>query len=276
MKDLRPPRFSLAAGVFAVLLSLHAHAEDEAAPRGAFLSPQVVRDLYYGDVLFHFYQDDYFGSLTRLGASQVLGRLTQQRDEAELLQGALYLSLGQHAEAGRIFRSLLNDNVADTVRNRAWFYLAKVWYQRSYLAEAEQALGSIKGALPDPLEGERHLLLAQVLMHQERYDEAVRVLESWHSADESGSYARFNLGVALVRQDRLDAAGRQQVAQTEEHRDALQGRHEAQRHRQRPGALDPFGEFFEVHFSFLPTNGWWRWELGNALSFEHHDMTGLD
>ncbi len=206
MKDLRPPRFSLAAGVFAVLLSLHAHAEDEAAPRGAFLSPQVVRDLYYGDVLFHFYQDDYFGSLTRLGASQVLGRLTQQRDEADLLQGALYLSLGQHAEAGRIFRSLLNDNVADTVRNRAWFYLAKVWYQRSYLAEAEQALGSIKGALPDPLEGERHLLLAQVLMHQERYDEAVRVLESWHSADESGSYARFNLGVALVRQDRLDAA----------------------------------------------------------------------
>jgi hypothetical protein len=170
------------------------------------MAPQVVKDLYYGDVLFHFYQDDYFGSLTRLGASQVLGRLTQQRDEAELLQGALYLSLGQHAEAGRIFRSLLNDNVADTVRNRAWFYLAKVWYQRSYLTEAEQALASIKGVLPGPLEGERQLLLAQVLMYQERYDEAIHVLESWNLVDESASYARFNLGVALVRQDRLDAA----------------------------------------------------------------------
>lgn len=206
MKALRPSYSSLFSGVFAILLSLHAHAKDEASPKGAFMAPQVVKDLYYGDVLFHFYQDDYFGSLTRLGASQALGRLTQQRDEAELLQGALYLSLGQHAEAGRIFRSLLNDNVADGVRNRAWFYLAKVWYQRSYLAEAEQALASIKGALPDPLEGERHLLLAQVLMYQERFEDAIRVLESWHSADDSASYARFNLGVALVRQGRLDAA----------------------------------------------------------------------
>lgn len=206
MKVLRTNSRSLVAGIFGFLLSLHAQAKEEAASGGAFTAPQVVKDLFYGDVLFHFYQDDYFGSLTRLGASQVLGRLTQQRDESELLQGALYLSMGQHAEAGRIFRSLLNDNVADTVRNRAWFYLAKVWYQRNYLTEAEQALGSIKGALPEPLEGERRLLLAQVLMYQERYDEAIRVLESLHSADESASYAKFNLGVALVRQDRLDAA----------------------------------------------------------------------
>lgn len=170
------------------------------------MTPQVVRDLYYGDVLFHFYQDDFFGSLTRLGASQALGRLTHQHDEAELLQGALYLSLGQHVEAGRIFKSLLNDNVAASVRNRAWFYLAKVWYQRGYFKEAEQALASIEGVLADPLEGERHLLQAQVLLYQERYDEAIALLEAWHSADDSAAYARFNLGVALIRQDRLDAA----------------------------------------------------------------------
>jgi hypothetical protein len=29
------------------------------------LPPQDVKDLHYGDVLFYFYQDDYFDSITR-------------------------------------------------------------------------------------------------------------------------------------------------------------------------------------------------------------------
>ena len=65
------------------------------------------------------------------------------------------------------------------VRNRAWFYLAKIWYQRGYLEDAATALTSIRGALPGDLEPERHLLEAQVLMYLDRYDEAIRVLERW-------------------------------------------------------------------------------------------------
>jgi hypothetical protein len=174
--------------------------------QGAFTGPQVVKDLFYGDVLFHFYQDDYFGALTRLGAAQSLGKLAGQQAEAELLKGGLYLSLGQHLEAGRIFRTLLEGNVGDDIRNRAWFYLAKVWYQRNYLSEAETALQSIRGTLPGALEGERHLLHAQVLLYQARYDEAIGLLQAWQSTDDSAAYARFNLGVALVRAERLDAA----------------------------------------------------------------------
>jgi Tetratricopeptide repeat len=196
----------LLAAAVAVLLPWQAYGKDEVPAEGAFMSPQVVRDLYYGDVLFHFYQDDFFGSITRLSAAQTFGRLGQQQDEAELLKGALYLSLGQHVEAGRIFRSLLNGNVGDDVRNRAWFYLAKVWYQRNYLSDSEAALMSIKGSLPAPLEGERLLLHAQVLMYQGRYEEAIHLLEAWKPADDSASYARFNLGVALVRENRLEDA----------------------------------------------------------------------
>lgn len=193
----------------AVIAAAPGHAPGgEPDAEGAFTAPQVVRDLYYGDVLFHFYQDDFFGSLTRLGAAQASGKLAEQQAEAELLKGGLYLSLGQHVEAGRIFRILLEGNVADDVRNRAWFYLAKVWYQRNYLSEAESALASIRGLLPGPLEGERHLLHAQVLMYQGRYDEAISLLENWQSTDESASYARFNLGVALVRAERLEQAAR--------------------------------------------------------------------
>lgn len=175
-------------------------------------TPQVVQDLHWGDVLFYFYQGDYMQALTRLGASQDLNRLTHHTVEAELLKGGLYLSLGEHDEAGRIFRALLNDNVPLDVRNRAWFYLAKVWYQREYLQQAADALASIKGALPGDLEPERHLLEAQVFMYMDRYDDAIRALERWQpvgdGSDAWSAYARFNIGVALVRKERLDDAAK--------------------------------------------------------------------
>jgi hypothetical protein len=173
-------------------------------------TPQVVRDLHWGDVLFYFYQGDYLQALTRLGASQDFNRVSHHGVEAELLKGGLYLSLGQHEQAGRIFKALLNDNVPLDVRNRAWFYLAKVWYQRNYLEDSATALASIRGALPGDLEPERHLLEAQVLMYLNRYDEAIRALERWQpvgdQSDVWSSYARFNIGVALVRQDRVEEA----------------------------------------------------------------------
>lgn len=179
-------------------------------PRPLVGTPQVVRDLHWGDVLFYFYQDDYLQALTRLGAAQDFNRVSHHGVEAELLKGGLYLSLGQHEEAGRIFKALLNDNVPLDVRNRAWFYLAKVWYQRNYLEDSAQALASIRGALPGDLEPERHLLEAQVLMYLNRYDEAIRALERWQPVGTGGdvwsSYARFNIGVALVRQERVEEA----------------------------------------------------------------------
>lgn len=173
-------------------------------------TPQIVKDLHWGDVLFYFYQGDYMQSLTRLGASQDFDRIGNHGVEAELLKGGLYLSLGQHEEAGRIFKTLLNDNVPLDVRNRAWFYLAKVWYQRNYLDQSLAAIESIHGALPGELEPERHLLHAQVLMYLDRYDDAIAALERWQpvgdQSDPWSAYARFNIGVALVRKDRVDDA----------------------------------------------------------------------
>lgn len=196
----------------ATLSAAPAFAEDAKESKPLVGSPQVVKDLHWGDALFYFYQGDYLQSLTRLGAAQEFNRIGNHAVEAELLKGGLYLSLGQHEEAGRIFKSLLNDNVPLDVRNRAWFYLAKVWYQRNYLQDAATALSSIKGALPGEQEPERHLLEAQVLMYLDRYDDAINALQRWQPVgdhtDVWSAYARFNIGVALVRKDRVDEAAK--------------------------------------------------------------------
>jgi hypothetical protein len=167
------------------------------------LAPQDVKDLHYGDVLFYFYQDDYFDSITRLLAARQLDRIPHTQGEAELLLGGLYLSLGEHVEAGRIFEALLNQNTSEAVRNKAWFYLGKVWYQRGYLKDSERALRQVSDKINLRISAERYMLLAQLMMRQERYDDAITTLRNWHGAPDWTAYAQFNLGVALVRKDRL-------------------------------------------------------------------------
>lgn len=190
--------------MLAGLLAGSALAAEE--PKGT-LAPTTVKDLYYGDVLFYFYQDDYFNALTRLRAAQEKHRMAHHADEAELLLGGLYLSYGEHLEAGAIFDRLLKADAPLSVRNRAWFYLGKVWYQRGYWAQAENALRKVEGELPAQLEAEKRNLLAQVLIQQGRYDDAIALLNGWRGPPDWTAFAQFNLGVALVRKGRLaDAA----------------------------------------------------------------------
>jgi hypothetical protein len=162
-----------------------------------------IRDLHYGDVLFYFYQDDDFEAITRLTAYQHWNLIPHHEEEGQLLLGGLYLSLGMHNEAGERFQSLLTRDVPTGVRNRAWFYLAQVWYARGYLDKAEDALRKVQGKLSPELEAEKEHLFANVLMYQGKFDEAIRVLVAWKGAPVWSAYARFNLGVALVREKRL-------------------------------------------------------------------------
>jgi hypothetical protein len=170
------------------------------------LTPHAVWDLAYGDVLFYFFQDDYFDSITRLLAAQQLDRIPHTQEEAELLLGGLYLSLGEHVEAGKIFEALLNQNVSEAVRNRAWFYLGKVWYQRGYLEESQRALEHVSDKMDPRINADRYMLLAQLMMRQGRYDDAITALGNWRGAPDWTAYAQFNLGVALVRKGRLAEA----------------------------------------------------------------------
>jgi tetratricopeptide (TPR) repeat protein len=170
-----------------------------AAPQNDLPPPGKIRDLDYGDVLFHFYQDDYFDALVRLEAAQDFGRMPHHDADADLLAGGLYLSLGMHVEATRIFDRLLAGSVPQSVSDRARFYLARIGYQRGYYDQAWHSLQQIRGSLPGSLESERRLLSANVLMAQGRYAEAASALQAAGTDQDWAPYARFNLGVALVR-----------------------------------------------------------------------------
>ncbi|HEX5049142.1 MAG TPA: hypothetical protein VFX89_18665 [Gammaproteobacteria bacterium] len=182
-----------------------------AAPAGARDKHDgiVVQDLAYGEVLFGYFQEDYFTALTRLLAAQERNEIPHHSAEAELMLGGLYLSYGQHRLAGEIFERVLKDAVEPELHDRAWFFLAKIWYQRGYLSEAEAALGRIGGELPEELEPQRQMLNAQVLMDQGRFADALAALQTWkRPGDAWVGFVKYNIGVSLVRLGQVEEGAR--------------------------------------------------------------------
>ena len=166
----------------------------------------VVKDAHFGEVLFYFYQEDYFPAIVRLLAAQKQTQLENHSDESELLLGGLYLSYGHHQRAAEIFERLLADKVEPEIRDRTWFFLAKIWYQRGYLAEAQAALDKLQNKLDKPLEAERNMLQAQLLIDNRKHDQAIALLEDWSGRNVWSNYAKFNLGVAMVRNGDVNGA----------------------------------------------------------------------
>lgn len=165
--------------------------------------PTGVQDPHYGDSLFYFYQGRYFSAVTSLMVSQHFDRMPKHADEAEVLRGGLFLSYGLHREAGEIFAKLIEKGAPPPVRDRAWFYLAKIRYQRGLHAQAEEALARIERSLPADLQEDRVLLQAQLAMARGDYAGAVRALDALAGSGKPGSdaalYARYNLGVAMIK-----------------------------------------------------------------------------
>ncbi len=172
------------------------------------IEPTVVKDAQFGEVLFYFYQEDYFPAIVRLLAAQKQTQLENHLDESELLLGGMFLSYGHHLRAAEIFERLLADHVGQDVRDRTWFFLAKIWHQRGYLAESQQALDRIEAEMPEPFEAERQMLQAQLLIDNAQHEQAIALLSNWRGRDAWANYAKFNLGVALVRSGKVNEASR--------------------------------------------------------------------
>ena len=181
-----------------------------------------IRDPHYGDALFYFFEDRYFTSLTTLMVSQHFGRVEHHADEAEVLRGGMLASYGLTREAGEIFAQLIQRGASPAVRDRAWFYLAKIRYQRGYLPEAEDAIAHVEDHLPPELQEERGLLLANLLMARSDYAGAAGALSGLTGKTLSSRYVRYNLGIALLKSgdtkrgtELLDRLGKDSAANEE-------------------------------------------------------------
>ncbi|HHH35557.1 MAG TPA: tetratricopeptide repeat protein [Gammaproteobacteria bacterium] len=180
-----------------------------AAGNTAAHPPRAVSDLAYGEVLYHFFQEDYFTAITRLEIALARNRLPHHRQEAELLHGGLLLSYGLIDAAEAIFERLLNPDTPAQLRNRVWYYLARLNQRRGRPEEAARAIARVEQKrLPLALKDQARLLQARILMDLGDYQAAIPLLSAPGRSHILDGYARFNLGVALERSGHPEEARR--------------------------------------------------------------------
>src|SRR6056297_1590518 len=169
-------------------------------------APPSVRDLAWGEVLFEHYQGQRMEALVRLSVGQARGELAHHGAEAELLKGGLYLAWGLRDEAAEIFRGLLAGAALPAQRDAAWYWLARIHYERDEHARAAATLARIGASLPAAMQADRIDLEGRVLIALGRNAAAAELLAGNAQPGVWRGFAEFNRAVALARSDRLEAA----------------------------------------------------------------------
>jgi tetratricopeptide (TPR) repeat protein len=165
----------------------------------------AVKDLKYGGILFDYYQQDYFQALVGYEYAKATNELTNHGDEARLLQGGMTLSYGLPDEAQRIFKELLNDSVPQETRNKAWFYLAKLYYQKGEINSAARNLGRIKGAVPRDIAEEFNYLATLINIKNSHLEAAGHALKFVGKNSVYEPYLLFNLAISQLGSGKTQA-----------------------------------------------------------------------
>ncbi|MGB3212031.1 MAG: hypothetical protein WBB19_15110 [Desulforhopalus sp.] len=186
--------------------------------------PEDLEDLYFGEVLYYAFQEEWFDAIARLDSELVqhheldqpeLDSLFPHIGLAEFAVGDFELAYRMHQRAGRAITALINGNVDDEVRNEAIFRLARIYFQKDQPINALHALERINGTVSETIRDELAFLRSQILMVNGRFEEAITLLKGLDNVASLEGFAAYNLGMALlmVGQDReglrqLELSGR--------------------------------------------------------------------
>src|SRR5213075_819016 len=182
-----------------------------------------LRDLYFGEALYHAYQGQYFDALQRLDTELAqyhvldepqLDTLHYHINDAEFSVGDFELDYRMHQRAGRAIKAVLEGAVDEAVRNEAAFRLARIHFQKGQFDDALHALERIQGTVPAQISDDVEFLRANIFMATGRPSEAVNVLKQMRSGEGLAGFVAYNLGIALLQDGRpqeaieqLDKAG---------------------------------------------------------------------
>jgi hypothetical protein len=186
-------------------------------PVGLAVSAEL-EDPFFGEALFYAYQEHFFEALERLDTEigqhygvdePELDTLHPHIDHAEFSVGDFELYYRMHHRAGRAIRAILEGNVEEPVRNEAAFRLAKIHFQKGQPNDALRALDKITGQVPEEIHDDVDFLRANIYLATNRPSDAIDVLRDLQDSEDLEGFARYNFGIALLRDGRHEEAIRE-------------------------------------------------------------------
>ena len=179
------------------------------SPAAADYTSRGLKDIYFGEALYHAYQGEWFQAIARLDTElgqhyrldePVLDPLYPHLGEAEFDVGDFELGYRMHLRAGRAINAVIDGKVEEPVRNEAIYRLARLYFRKDQPEDALKALERVQGTVPETIRDEVEFLRAQIFMAKGRFEEASRILKELQGVKSLEGFAGYNLGIALLQQ----------------------------------------------------------------------------
>ena len=176
---------------------------------------QELRDIFYGEILYHAYQDDYFEAISHLDIELGQYRALDEpgldsfhwhRGQAEFSVGDLELYYRMHQRAGRAIEAVLAENVSESERNEAAFRLARLYYRKQDYVNALHSIELIKGVVPEKIRSDEAFLRAQIYVSVGKFGDAIKLLEGMKSDNNYRGYVEYNLAMAYLQNGDVESA----------------------------------------------------------------------
>ena len=169
-----------------------------------------VNDPRYRTALFLKHDSRYLSALIELSdIAQTAPNPDALPGLFHLLMADCYLGFGMDTRAGALYQKIAAGEHDSLTLARARLRLAQFDYQHGRLGDSVERLRAMRARLPSSLRGDWQLLMTNTLLAQERYGEAVEMLED-EGVDSSMPVLRYNLAVALIRDGKVEE-GRKQL-----------------------------------------------------------------
>ena len=170
-----------------------------------------LRDLFFGEALYHAFLGQYFEALQRLDTELDMHRgldepeldtLNYHINIAEFSVGDFELHYRMDDRARQAIKAVLDGAVDEAVRNEAAYRLARIHFQKGQFDDALSALVRIRGTVPEEIRDDVEFLRANVYLATGKPGEAAKVLQQVRGDESLAGFVAYNLGIALLQDGR--------------------------------------------------------------------------